>query len=160
MLDEAIDRLDLRRLKNCTAQQRVDTHGIAERLREVRADVTAARTRDTLTAAEARARDPLQRAGELHQQIEQERIRRLETENRLKMVQRTRSPERARSRELAVLIRALLPGANGAELQSLEQQSQQLLQARPTSEAERLRAIKAAQAREIEIVRRINPRGY
>jgi hypothetical protein len=78
MLDEVLDQLDGRRLRDCSADQRVAARGLADRLRAVRADVTAARTSRALSIAEDHARDPMQRAGELCRQIDHERHRRQE----------------------------------------------------------------------------------
>ena len=73
MLSEVIDKLDLRRLKDCSPRQRVAARGLAEHLREVRSEVTAARAWEALRAAESQGRDPLTRAGELLEQIKLER---------------------------------------------------------------------------------------
>jgi hypothetical protein len=159
MLDEAIDRLDLRRLKDCSPQQRVEAHGIGERLREVRADITAARTRDALTAAEARARDPVCRGGELHQQIERERIRRAETENRLRPIQRTRGSANALLRDMAANIKTALADSHGAELDVLDQRSRQLIEAPPMSPAEQQRHIQALARHQVELARGLEIRG-
>jgi hypothetical protein len=142
MLDEAIDQLDQRRLKDCSPQHRVEAYGITERLREVRDDITSARTQEgALAAAEVRARDPLGRAGRLHRQIERERELRRLAERRVVPELRSRSPDRAPRRDLAGFIRALLPRAHGADLESLEQQTRQLEQPPPMSQAEQRRHI-------------------
>jgi hypothetical protein len=159
MLDELVDWLDLRRLKDCSPQQRVEAHGIGERLREVRADITAARTREALTAAEARARDPVRRGGELHRQIDRERIRRAETENRLRTIQRTRGSANALLRDMAANIKTALANSHGAELDVLDQRSRQLVQAPPMSPAEQQRHIQALARHQVELARGLEIRG-
>jgi hypothetical protein len=157
MLDEAIDRLDLRRLRDCSPPQRVDAYGIAERLREVRGDITSARTRDALGAAEARARDPVGRAGELHLQIEREQAVRRQAGARVALYQRSRSPELAPARSMANLIAALLPGAHGAALDTLDGQARQLEVTRPVSEEERRRSTESLARKEVRNAQLLNP---
>lgn len=157
MLTHLIDRLDLRRLKDCSPQQQVAARRIAARLREVRAAVTAARTRQALEAAEGRAQDPSWRAGLLLEQIDQDRGRRRQIKAVAVPTQRSRRPEHAPARDMAGLILAMLPGATGQELETLAQQSQHLEQSAPTNESERRRAIEQLQAREIHSARMTNP---
>jgi hypothetical protein len=157
MLDEAIARLNLRRLQECSPQQRVDARALADVLREVRAAITATTTPDALQLAEARARDPLRRAAELLAQIEHHRTSHGETAARLARVLRSRKPELAPARASAATLRARLPSASDAELDVLAQQAQHLEIAPPMSEAERRRGIAAFQADQIRIAQLVNP---
>jgi hypothetical protein len=159
MVDEAVDQLDLRRLKDCSRPQRVAAYGIAERLREIRADITSARTRESFTAVETRIRDPLGRAGKLYLQIEQERARRCEIRTIAVPYQRSRSQELRPARSMANFIAALLPGAHGSALDVLEGQAHQLEVAPPISEEEHRRKIAAFQAEQIRMATLVNPHG-
>jgi hypothetical protein len=156
MLEEALDRLDLRRLKDCSPQQRVDARGIAQRLREIRGCVTSASTREALTAAEARGREPLVRTGELLRQIDRERQARREIQTWAAPTQRSRRPELQPARKAIQLIIDMLPNANGSELDQLRQQAQQLEHAPPISETERRRRLEAFQREQVEIAERLN----
>ncbi len=157
MLSEVIDKLDLRRLKDCSPRQRVAARGLAEHLREVRSEVTAARAWEALRAAESQGRDPLTRAGELLEQIKLERDSRQQITSSTTAIRRSRRSELAPARIAAALIWELLPGAHGPELDALKHQAQQLEQSPPVSEAERRKGIAALQAKEINVARMLNP---
>jgi DNA-binding transcriptional ArsR family regulator len=157
MLDEVIARLDLRRLRNCPADQRVAARGLAARLRQVRADVTAARTSQALAAAEDRCRDPMRRAGELLREIDQEHETRREIQARAAPLQRSRKPELEPARKAMHLLMAMLPNAHGPQLETIERRAQQLEVAPPpVSDQERRRSIAALQAKEINIAWQLN----
>jgi hypothetical protein len=158
MIDEVIARLDLRRLRDCSTDQRVAARGLAHVLRDDRGNVTAARTWQAMSDAEDQARDPMLRAGELLRQIDQERNARREIQAYAAPVQRSRKPELHPVREAMRLLLDMLPTANGAEqLDTLRQEARQLAeQEPPMSEAERRRRIQALQRKELEITGRLN----
>jgi hypothetical protein len=159
MLVEAIAQLDLRRLRDCSLSQRVDAYGIAAHLREVCAEVTSARSQETLEAADSWAQDPLRRAGELVRQIDQERDTRRQVAARTAPLQRSRRPELAPARGIAGFIHALLPAAHGPELAALNHRAHQLELSPPISEAQRLKQIRALQAKELHNSQMVNPYG-
>jgi hypothetical protein len=159
-LKAMIKSLDGRGLKTCSEEQREDAYGIAERLREVHADVGAARSRDALQKAEDRALDPYDRAVGLLAEIVREQGQRDQIKERLRPALRARSSPTALLREMAVNMKAALPGSHGVELDALDQRSQQLLRDPPLSEAEKHRRLAAFQRDQAEIGRLINPYGY
>jgi hypothetical protein len=156
MLHEVINRLDLRRLQDCSTNQRVDARSIAEVLRDIRANITAAQTWQTLSDAEDHARDPVLRAGELLHQIDQDRATRREIQARAAPIQRSRKPELQAFRNAMQLAIDMLPNTHGTALDILAQQTRQLVeQEPPMSEAERRRRTQAFQRREVEITSQV-----
>jgi hypothetical protein len=157
MLDEVLARLDLRRLQDCSADQRVTARGLAEVLRDTRGNVTAARTWQALSDAQEQARDPVLRAGELLRQIDRERQTRHEIRAQAAATQRTRKPELQAARRAVQLLVDMLPNATGAALDALEQQAKQLDQrlhiAPPVSEEQRRRDIEALALKQVHNAR-------
>jgi hypothetical protein len=158
-LKAMISSLDGRGLRDCSPEQQTDAFGIAERLREVLPYVTGAESWEELQAAEDRARDPYERAVELLAEIERERNIRSEMEDRLGPTTRSRSSALALARELGGNILAMARHAHGADLEALNQQSQQLEREPPMGEAEKRRRLAAFQRDQAEFGRLINPYG-
>jgi Mn-dependent DtxR family transcriptional regulator len=152
--------LDGRGLRDCSNEQQEDAYALAERLREVLPDVSAAQTWEALQAAEDRAGDPYERADELLAEIEQERTTRSDMRSRLAPTQRSRGSVQALAREMATNLLAMARQAHGADLDALHQQAQQLERDPPIGEGERIRRLAEFQAAQAEFGRRINPYGY
>jgi hypothetical protein len=159
MILEPITKLDGRSLKQSSPRQRIAGRVCREVLLRVSADIKAAETWEALHDAEVRARDPLLRAGALLQEIEHEQGIRDATNNNLRPIQRSRTSPLALLHEMAGNIKAALPSAHGAELDSLYQQSQQLIDAPPQSPAEQQRHIQALARLQIERAQGLEIRG-
>jgi hypothetical protein len=151
MLLETIRQLNGRSLKQSSPVHRRDAHALREVLLRVRADVRAAQAWEALHDGETRALEPMRRAAELLAQIEHEQTTRRAISQDLRPIQQSRSSPLALLRDMAGNIKAALPSAHGAELESLYEQSQQLIQApRPMSSAEQQRHIQALQREQIQ----------
>jgi hypothetical protein len=157
VLHEVIDRLDLRRLKDCSPQQRRVAHGLADLLRELLGGVTAAMSHDALRAVPERGRDPLSRAGELLRQINEVRDARRVTHARLAPALRIRRPELEPARKAAQLLALMLPGAAGEALDVLDGQARQLEIAAPVSEEQRRRDHARLALKQVRDAERNNP---
>jgi hypothetical protein len=154
---EAIARLDGRGLRDCAWEQRVAARGVADLLRGLLREVTAARSWQAIQAVEERGREPLRRVGELLQQIDQERTRRQQTAARVESLRRSRKPELAPARALADLIRMMLPGAAGEALDVVEGQARQLEVAPPVTEEQRRRDHEQLALKQVQNAQRVDP---
>jgi hypothetical protein len=162
MLDEVIACLDLRRLRDCSTDQRLIAHGLAEVVRYIRANAAAIRVNaaapgrwQALSDAEDQARDPVLRAGELLRHIEEDRKARREIQAAAASTQRTRKPELQPARKAMQLLIDMMSNANGAQLDTLKQEVQQLVVAPPVTEEARRRDHQQLAQKQIWSARRL-----